>query len=355
MPKPVAGDGGGSGPGLPSVAPSAALELAADLSDSLLFPAVLELDRADAVPLSHLDALAAAGLYGLAGPPEAGGLGLRQEEALAVIERLASGCLTTTFVWLQHHASVRAVSNADDRLAAEWLRPLCAGEHRAGVAFAGLRRPGPPLLTAEPVRQGWALSGTAPWVTGWSRISVMLVAARVPAMPGVPVVWLLVDAVEGGGVSVERLRLEALDASVTVRATFEGAVVPADRLVAIEPFADWQGRDAAGLRTNGCLALGLALRCASLLGATTRPSIERSVAACRGRLDTAGAGQLPRARAAAAELALAAATSLVIETGGGALLLESVAQLLARQAIFLLVFGQTAAIKSEQLRLRAMT
>lgn len=353
MPESVAGDGGTRRPSPSPVAPSTVLEVAADLSDSLLFPAVLELDRADAVPRSHLDALAAAGLYGLAGPLEAGGLGLRPEEALAVIERLASGCLTTTFVWLQHHAAVRAVANTDDRLAAEWLRPLCAGDQRAGVAFAGLRRPGPPLLTAQRRREGWSLSGTAPWVTGWSRISVMLVAARVPAMPGVPVVWLLVDAVEGGGLTVERLHLEALDASVTVKATFEDAVVAGDRVVAVEPFADWQARDAAGLRTNGCLALGLALRCASLLAATSGPAIERSVAACRGRLDTADAEQLPRARAAAAELALAAATSLVIQTGGSALLLDSVAQLLARQAIFLLVFGQTAAIKSEQLRRRA--
>jgi hypothetical protein len=77
------------------------------------------------------------------------------------------------------------------------------------------------------------------------------------------------------------------------------------------------------------------------------------VAERRNQLDRSDSGALPRARAKAAELALATATSLVIETGGRAVLLESVAQLLARQAIFLLVFGQTPAIKSEQLRLRA--
>ena len=131
--------------------------LAAALSESLLFPSAVAVDRADAVPVSHLDALAEAGLYGLAGPPERGGLGLPESDALAVIELLASGCLTTTFVWLQHHASVRAVAAAGGALQSEWLEPLCTGQRRAGIAFAGLRRPGPPVLSAERGRGGWVL------------------------------------------------------------------------------------------------------------------------------------------------------------------------------------------------------
>ncbi|HXY44470.1 MAG TPA: acyl-CoA dehydrogenase family protein [Acidimicrobiales bacterium] len=330
-----------------------AREIAAELSDSLLFPSALEVDQASAVPVSHLDALASAGLYGMAGPPDHGGLGLEPEEAMEVIERLASGCLTTTFVWLQHHAAVRAVSIAGGAVAEQWLRPLCDGERRAGVAFAGLRRPGPPLLAAEQTGESWAITGAAPWVTGWSLIDVMLVAARVPAMPGAPVLWLLVDAVEGQGLSVERLRLEAVDASVTVRAAFDGVQVSEDRVIGIEPFAHWQERDAGGLRPNGHLSLGLARRCARLLGGPAGLAIGELVVERRRHLAGGDVGQLPRARAEAAELALAAATSLVIETGGRAVLMDSMAQLLARQAIFLLVFGQTPAIKSEQLRLRA--
>ena len=48
---------------------------ARSLADEVLFPAALAVDRADAVPAGHLDRLADAGLYALAGPPEAGGLG----------------------------------------------------------------------------------------------------------------------------------------------------------------------------------------------------------------------------------------------------------------------------------------
>jgi alkylation response protein AidB-like acyl-CoA dehydrogenase len=351
MPEAGAGDPAADRPARSSAARQSVLEVAAQLSDSVLFPAALEVDQAEAVPLSHLDALASAGLYGLSGPPAYEGLGLEPQQALDVIELLAAGCLTTTFVWLQHHASVRAVSLAGGAMAEQWLRPLCTGERRAGVAFAGLRSPGPPLLTAERTGEGWSLTGLAPWVTGWSRIDVVLVAARVPALPGVPVLWLLVDAVEGKGLSVERLHLEAVNASVTVKTTFDRALVGDDRVVGIEPFASWQERDAGGLRTNGSLSLGLALRCAGLLGGSAGRAIEKLVAERRHELDTSDSRHLPRARAAASELALAAAASLVIETGGRAVLLDSVAQLLARQAIFLLVFGQTPAIKAEQLRL----
>jgi alkylation response protein AidB-like acyl-CoA dehydrogenase len=323
---------------------------AAELADSVLFPAVLETDRATAVPVSHLDALASAGLYGLAGPAGSGGLALSAGEAHAVIEHLASGCLTTTFVWLQHHASVRALALAGGAIAEEWLGPLCTGERRAGVAFAGLRRPGPPLLTAERTGDGWLLTGIAPWVTGWTRIGVVLVAARVPAMPDAPVLWLLVDASAADGLSVERLHLAAVDASVTVTLSFRGLLVGEDRVVSLESFDAWRERDAAGLRTNGSLALGVAWRCARLLEGNTALAVEERVIEHRHELDRAGARLLPPARAAASELALDAATSLVIETGGRAVLIDSVAQLLARQAVFLLVFGQTAAIKEEQMR-----
>ena len=73
------------------------------------------------------------------------------EAALEIIEIIASGCLTTTFVWIQHHGAVRALADAPQPLRDAWLaRNSARGEVRAGVAFSGLRRPGPPILTASP-------------------------------------------------------------------------------------------------------------------------------------------------------------------------------------------------------------
>jgi alkylation response protein AidB-like acyl-CoA dehydrogenase len=85
----------------------AILGLAAQIADEVLFPAAMAVDGADRVPAAHLDLLAARGLYGLAGPPDRGGLGADPVTASRVIETLAGGCLATAFVWLQHHGVVR--------------------------------------------------------------------------------------------------------------------------------------------------------------------------------------------------------------------------------------------------------
>jgi alkylation response protein AidB-like acyl-CoA dehydrogenase len=324
---------------------TAALEAAGRLADEVLLPRAAQSDAAMAVPVELLDELAAAGFYGLFGPTEAGGLGLGAAEALSVIERLATGCLTTTFVWLQHHGAVRAVAAAPDQIKEEWLRPLCRGERRSGVAFAGLRRPGPPLLTARAKPGGYVLDGSAPWVTGWGNIDVLLTAARLEDGEG-DIAWVLIDAKQGRGLTVEEMALMAVNGSSTVTARFDRYLAPADRLLRTEPFEQWRARDAAGLRTNGSLCLGLAWRCATMLAA---PGLHARIDRCREALDNADLPGLPAARAAASKLALDSATSLVVATGGRAILTTELAQVLMRQAVFLLVFGQTAAIRAAQL------
>jgi alkylation response protein AidB-like acyl-CoA dehydrogenase len=76
------------------------VETAQRLADEVLFPAALATDAADAVPVELLDALAEAGLSGLAGPTAAGGLDADFSTVCTVVEALASGCLTTAFVWV---------------------------------------------------------------------------------------------------------------------------------------------------------------------------------------------------------------------------------------------------------------
>ena len=100
------------------------------LADDLLFPDAMRVDGLDVLPVAHLDALAALGLYGAPVPVQAGGLGLDLATSCAVVEELASGCLATTFVWLQHRGLVMTLA-ADGTPAAlrdRWLaRPAGAG------------------------------------------------------------------------------------------------------------------------------------------------------------------------------------------------------------------------------------
>ena len=78
-----------------------------------------------------------------------------------------------------------------------------------------------------------------------------------------------------------------------------------------------------------------------------------ALAACRARLDAAlGTDPAPMAdaRAAASELAVRAAAALAVRDGGYAVAVDQHAQRLAREAVFLLVFGSRPGIKSALLQ-----
>lgn len=319
------------------------IERAQAIADEVLFPAALATDTSAMVPVTSLDLLARERLYGIAGPEEAGGLALDPITTQAVVEALASGCLATTFVWIQHHNPVRAVARSQTPgLRESWLAPLCRGVRRAGIARAG-ERPGPPMLSARATADGLVLDGEAPWVTGWGLVDAVLVAARA----GDDIVRVLMDAVEADTLAVERLHLVGADASSTVTLRFTGHEVPAERIVETVPLAEVIAHDAATLRTNGSLALGVTTRCCRLLGPGP---LDDDLVSARSDLDTATSETMADARAQAAQLALRAAAALTVHGGGKGILKEHHAQRLAREALFLLVFGTRPAIRADLLR-----
>ena len=134
----------------------------------------------------------------------------------------------------------------------------------------------------------------------------------------------------------------AVNASRTALIRFDGHFVPAGRVIATVPHRDWLARDAMHLRANGSLALGVAGRCCELIGASP---LDGELARRRAALDAASPAQMPAARAAASELAMRAAAALVTVQGSRAILAGQHAQRLAREALFLLVFGSRPAIK----------
>jgi alkylation response protein AidB-like acyl-CoA dehydrogenase len=324
------------------------LAAARKLADEVLFPDAIRVDGLDAVPGAQLDALAAAGLYGASVSPQAGGLGLDLRTTCAVTEELAGGALATTFVWVQHRglAMTLASGSTPAALRDQWLGPACQGKVRGGVALTGLI-PGPPLLRARPVAGGWRVDGEATWVTGWGLIDLLLVVARGPQDS---VVSLILDAAAQPGLTVTRQQLAAVNASVTVRLNFDGVLVAAERFAGQEPFDPADSLRPDRLRINGSLALGVAGRCARLFGPGP---LDDEVAACRARLDdaiTADAEAMARARAAASELAIRAAAALAVRDGSKSITVGQHAPRLAREALFLLVFGSRPAIKGALLR-----
>jgi alkylation response protein AidB-like acyl-CoA dehydrogenase len=296
-------------------------------------------DAAPTIPASHVKALAEAGLYGAMVPKNLGGLGLGMEQVCDVIEVLASGCLASTFVWIQHFGLTRALSDPQTpEHLREWLPKAVRGDLIGGVSLAGLL-PGPPRLRAEPSSDGWVLSGEAPWVSGWGVVDVLLVSAR---GPGDTVVQLIVDARDCPGIRVDRAHLSAMDASATVRITFAGLRVPHNRFVIEAPFAPTRP-ERHGIRTNGSLALGVVRRCCAMIGPSP---LDGALTSARDALNQATPDTIYQARAEASALAVRAASALMVHRGSRAAFRGDSAERLMREAAILLVFGSRPGIKA---------
>lgn len=319
-----------------------AVERAEAIAERVLFPAALRTDRAELLPVANLDAIADAGLYGLFGPEELGGVAADLSTAGAAVERIASGCLTTALVWLQHHGLVGNLLLGPGALRQELLPALCTGTRRAGVVLTGLL-PGPSTLRAVVDGGGWILDGHAPWVSGWGRIDTLQVSARGPEDT---VVTLVLDDLAAAGLTAQRHRLAVLDASGTVRLTFDRLAVDQGRVLGIAPH-DPEAIGGLSLRLNGSLALGVARRCCTLIGPGP---LDDQLDEVRERLDRAGATDMAEARADASAFAARAAATLLVHSGSRAIELDDHAQRLARESMFLLVFGSRPAIRHALLR-----
>ncbi len=313
------------------------------IADEVLFPAAPSVERADSVPAAHLDLLAAEGFYGLAGPAEYGGLGRETFPVLGdVIAALAGGCLTTAFVWLQHLAPLMSVATlAEPAMRDRWLRPLAEGRIRAGLAMAR-----PDLIRVRPVPGGYRLSGESAWVTGWGLVDVLLVGGVDDR--GVLHFFLVdADARASDTLIAHPTELMAVQASRTVSLRFADHFVPADRLGRTEPLDQFAAAQAGGAAMNGFLALGVAGRCARMLGAD---DLDADIAEARLGLLTATGDEVPQARATTSLLAARAAARLMVRTGSRSVLADQHAGRLYRESGFLLVFGLRPAIKEHLLR-----
>ena len=227
---------------------------------------------------------------------------------------------------------------------------MIAGRRRGGLAIGAATRPGPAVLRAERAAGGWAVSGTAPWVTGWGMVDVLLVAAR---DADDVIVWSLVDLTapaSRAALAAEPLRLTAARASGTVTLHVDRLPVPDDRVLGLQPHADYLARDAESLAGNGFLAVGVAARAIAGLDAGVAAALGGELDAVRQALLDGTATTLPGARAAAAELAVRAAAALAVHDGAAAVLAGSRAERLQREAAFCLGFGSRPAIRSRLLQ-----
>lgn len=337
-------------------------ELAPDLGRGLdelvamLLASAEHTDGADHLPDGHFRAMAALGLNGMAVAVESGGLGLTPPEVRLVLRRLGSGCGATAFAFAQHHGTTAAVAaSKNTAMRDRWLGRL-TGDTLAGIAYAHVRRPGPPALRAEPASDtdgAWILDGRAPWVTSWGLAEVLGVAAQTADGR---LLWSLVPASEGGGLSVaKRFELSVLGATATVALTFDGYRIEPDRVIDVVDFGPWADHDRHLAARPNPLCLGIGDRALALLGDIDADRADRLQPAWGelGRRAERQAQTVDRRQADEAAVAKVRAeavlgtqhltAALLAAVGGGAMELGHPAQRLHREAGFYVVQAQNAA------------
>ncbi|WP_369194119.1 acyl-CoA dehydrogenase family protein [Streptomyces djakartensis] len=322
------------------------------LARDLLVPQAERVDQ-EGVPASHIEAVKRAGLLGVAAPAEYGGAEAPVAVARRTAEILAGACCSTWFVQTQHHTPVKLLTGHDGRARERLLRPLATGELMAGIAYAHVRAFPRVPVRAAPERGGWRFDGRVPWYTGWGLNDVMLLAG---VTDSAELVFAFADAREQPGlVASAPMRLAALTAARTVSLDLNGLWVPQESAVRRVPQAEFAEEDLPRAANAGPAVFGVADAALDLvaLGADG----EEPARALRARLDEVrreayaladrpvtreGVARRLAVRTRAYDLMRAATTAAVVAGGGRAMALDSRAQRLAREGMFLLIQGQTA-------------
>lgn len=337
------------------------------LAAELLAPAAEEVDRTG-VPLTHVKALATAGVVGAQAPAEHGGGGLTGDAARSVTEVLSGADGATWFVLTQHHLPVAMLAASNNpAVRRRWLEPLSRGEALAGVAVSHLRRPGPPAVTARPDGDGWVVDGFVGWMTSWGLCDTVLLGAEVAGeAPGLErLVFALVDAHDQPGLSsTGPMALAAMQATSTTQLRLDGLRLPAETVVDVVAKETFLAVDRAktanvtpavpgllravlhrladvGAGRGEPVAVDLARHLAERGGAVRQAAYRL--------IDEVPAGERVDERLALRvellELTDRAASALVVAGSGMSMSLSNPAQRWAREALFHLVQAQTAPVR----------
>ncbi len=340
------------------------VDAARRLAAEVLEPNAAQVDTT-AVPRSHLEAIARAGLLGLAAPRDVGGADVGAAVFREVAEALAGADAATWFVQAQHHSPVRMLAGQRSAAAERYLPKLATGELVAGIAFSHLRRFPQRPVTATREKHAWRFNGVAPWYTGWGLNDLAFIAA----LHDDEAVFGIVDTRRTAGLQAKtKLQTAALNAAQTVVLSVDDVFVDDSDVALVQPIQEWLATDRATSSNANSAIFGVGRSALRLLeeAATTRDEpAARKAAACLGERFSAVRArayaladeepsdgvidQRLAVRAEALETLMTITTALVAANSGPAMSVTSPAQRKAREALFLVVQAQTAAARDATL------
>jgi alkylation response protein AidB-like acyl-CoA dehydrogenase len=176
--------------------------LSSTISD-VIAPAAAEVDSTGRFPRTGLDALAAAGLLGLASSPDVGGAGGSLGEVASVIEQLAAADGSTAMVVLMHYAATAVLEAHGPE---DVRRAIAEGKHLSTLAFseAGSRSHfWAPMSTATAVGTQVRLDAAKSWVTSAGHADTYVWSSRPLAADGPMTLWLVPSDADGLRIGAE--------------------------------------------------------------------------------------------------------------------------------------------------------
>jgi len=219
---------------LPSEDARDLLDLVTELADRELAPRAADFEARAEFPREVLRTLGRAGLLGLPYGEEVGGAGQPYEVYLQVLEILASRWLTVAEAVSVHTLAcfpVAAYGSDEQRkrlpemLGGELLGAYCLSEPQGGSDAAS--------LTTKATRDGdhYIVEGTKAWITHAHSADFYNIFARTggPGPDGIS--CLLADVPAAGITPLKPEHTMGLNASPVSQIAFDGARVPADRVV----------------------------------------------------------------------------------------------------------------------------
>jgi alkylation response protein AidB-like acyl-CoA dehydrogenase len=219
------------------------LDLARELADKELRPAVGAAEREERFPREVFRLLGASGLLGLPYPERWGGGGQPYEVYLQVVEELARAWLTVGLGLSVHTlACFPLVAFGTDEQRDRWLPDLLGGE-RLGAYCLSEPQSGSDAAAmtarAAAVEGGYRIDGVKAWISHAGQADFYTVFARTSGdaagrerARGIS--CLHVPAATSGVRAAPAEHKMGMRGSVTAQMIFEGAEVPADHLVGTE-------------------------------------------------------------------------------------------------------------------------
>lgn len=219
-----------------------------------------ELEPAGQWPARQMARLAEAGVFGWLIPRRWGGSEFDEPEILSGYLELSDACLTSAFILTQFNSAVqKLVTCGRETLQEKWLPRLARGECFTTVGISHLttsrsRGPGP-AVTAEPVGEGYRLSGHIPWVTGANAAQLIVVGGTAS---GGKQLLAAIETTDPGVSIAPPQNFLALTASQTGSIELHDVMVRAEQLLAgpAPEVLKIGSRGGTGSLTTSALALG---------------------------------------------------------------------------------------------------